>query len=173
MLFRSTLNTDEYTVTLSAPMSGAGVLKKEGSGTLKVTGAGTSTGRHEIDGGTLLLSGNGATLGTGGFNMKGAGAHLDIEPGEGNTITLAADYLINSTSGNSSPVLNINAGTVENNCTGVSQYGQFGQSTVNINDGAEFKLNNPKQLGWNMFTALNVNSGGTLTIAAAQQLTRQ
>ena len=169
----TTLNTDEYTVTLSAPMSGAGVLKKEGSGTLKVTGAGTSTGRHEIDGGTLLLSGNGATLGTGGFNMKGAGAHLDIEPGEGNTITLAADYLINSTSGNSSPVLNINAGTVENNCTGVSQYGQFGQSTVNINDGAEFKLNNPKQLGWNMFTALNVNSGGTLTIAAAQQLTRQ
>ena len=167
------IDTDEYTVTLSAPLSGSGVLHKQGSGTLKVTGAGTSSGRHEINGGTLLLSGNGATLGNGGFNMKGNGAHLDIEPGEGNTITLAADYLINSTSGNNSPVVNINAGTVENNCTGVSQYGQFGQSTVNVNDGAEFKLNNARQLGWNMFTTLNVNNGGMLTIANTQQLSRQ
>ncbi len=168
----TTINTDSNTVTLSAPLSGAGALTKTGSGVLKVTGAGTATGGVTVSGGTLRFEGSGAKIGTGNINLTGEGAKLELVPGEGNTITLAPQYLINSTGQNSTPVIEVGAGTVVIADTGSSANGHFAYSTINILNGGDMQLTKGDLLGYNFTYPINIAAGGKLTISKRETFTR-
>ena len=168
----TTINTDSNTVTLSAPLSGAGALTKTGSGVLKVTGAGTATGGVTVSGGTLRFEGSGAKIGTGNINLTGEGAKLELVPGEGNTITLAPQYLINSTGQNANPVVEVGAGTVVIADTGTSANGHFAYSTINILNGGDMQLTKGDLLGYNFTYPINIAAGGKLTISKRETFTR-
>ena len=168
----TTINTGSNTVTLSARLSGAGALTKTGSGVLKVTGAGTATGGVTVSGGTLRFEGSGAKIGTGNINLTGEGAKLELAPGEGNTITLAPQFLVNSTGGNNTPVVEVGAGTVVIADTGSSANGHFGHSTINILNGGDMQLTKGDLLGYNLSSPINIASGGKLTVSKRETFTR-
>ena len=168
----TTINTDSNTVTLSARLSGAGALTKTGSGVLKVTGAGTATGGVTVSGGTLRFEGSEAKIGTGNINLTGNGAKIELAPGEGNTITLAPQFLVNSTGGNNTPVVEVGAGTVVIADTGSSANGHFGHSTINILNGGDMQLTKGDLLGYNLSSPINIASGGKLTVSKRETFTR-
>jgi autotransporter-associated beta strand protein len=154
-------------------LSGTGAITKSGAGALTITGTGTSSGAVTINnGGKIILSGNEAKIGTGSFRLTSDGAGIDIIPGAGNTITLAPDFIVSSTSGNTNPYINVGPGKFVAASTGTStyDYGHFGGATINIANGGELELNANKQLlGSNMSGTINVASGGKLTFATYQK----
>ena len=171
----TTFNTQGHTMTLSAQLSGAGQLTKAGAGDLIITGAGTATGKTVINGGKVILSGNEAKVGTGTFELKGG--NLEIAPGANNTITLAPQFVVNSSnayqSDGSGPNIYVGPGTVVINATGSSGNGHFAQSIINIADGGDLQLTRGDLLGYNFTIPVNIAAGGKLTVSKRETFTRK
>lgn len=171
----TTFNTQGHTMTLSAQLSGAGQLTKAGAGDLIITGTGTATGKTVINGGKVVLSGNEAKVGTGTFELKGG--NLEIAPGANNTITLAPQYVVNSSnayqSDGSGPNIYVGPGTVVINATGTSGNGHFAQSIINIADGGDLQLTRGDLLGYNFTIPVNIAAGGKLTVSKRETFTRK
>ena len=168
-----TIATGANDVTMASAISGTGAINKTGTGTLTITGSGTSSGNVTINGGKLVLSGNEAKIGTGHFDIKpgsGKSATLEVAPGVGNTITLAPDFIVNSTDG--TPYLVVGPGTFAVASTGSSSKGHLGSCTTTIKDGGILKLTKSGLLGTDVSYGITVEDGGKLQMAAYQKLAR-
>jgi fibronectin-binding autotransporter adhesin len=153
------LDTNGYSITVAAPMSGTGGLTKNGAGTLTLTGANAYAGNTIVNAGTLDINGSytGSTGTTGSHIMMnpsgGASAALTVGAGAGDLTFAGNSYgYANDVAGNGNAgtaVMTLNGGAVS--------IGGVGSMRVGCNNSAANGT-------------LIVNSGAALSIAAGRIL---
>lgn len=155
----TTIDTNGFNITVSAPIDGDGSLTKTGSGILTLTGANTYTGANSafngtvVEEGTLRVSGSGASISHGGRDFIVGNSAVEIL--NGGRITSAA-AAINGTAGTPGTALIQDESRWDFN--GPVFVGTSGTGTLTVLNGSHAEINS------NLFIGDQAGSEGTVTV---------